>query len=281
MDENNELTPLLPLLRRFARLLLGSQQGGDILVFSTLQQLSTDRREYLFSTDLRLCLYRTLMRVWTKAAASDLLGPPARNLLGKEGKDRRQQLSALSRAVFLLRQLEEFGRDKVIAILEIDNATYDAAMVVADEEVSHLLATDVMIIEDELFIAAELENILHRLGHRVTSIVRTAKQAVKQAERHPPKLILSDIQLADGSSGIDAVRTILQTKAVPTVFVTAFPERLLTGRGSEPTYMITKPFRPEQIKAVVSQVLFFDTKLRCNLTRQQLSEVLVREWLAA
>ena len=177
--------------------------------------------------------------------------------------------------------LEEFRRDQVLCILEIDDATYDAALALADEEVCQLLATDVMIIEDEILIAAELEGILHRLGHTVSSIARTRKQAVRAAERNPPKLILSDVQLADGSSGLDAVRDIIQTRPIATVFITAYPERLLTGLGSEPTYMVTKPFRAEQIKAVISQVLFFDTRLRWNLTRQQLSEVLAREWEAA
>lgn len=279
MSQSSELSPHLPLLRRFARLLLGSQRAGDVLVLSTLQALSANKRELQSNSDIRLSLYRTLMRVWRSVESYNL--PTLDRNPSEASGEGMPQLRELSRAVFLLRQLEEFRRDQVMALLDIDDATYDAAAALADEEVSYLLATDVMIIEDELLIAAELENILHKLGHSVSSIVRTAKQAVKAAHRHPPKLILSDIQLADGSSGIDAVRDILQTTPAATVFVTAYPERLLTGRRSEPTYMITKPFRAEQIKAVVSQVLFFDTRLRWNVSRQQLSEVLAREWAQA
>ena len=279
MSQSSELSPHLPLLRRFARLLLGSQRAGDVLVLSTLQALSANKRELQSNSDIRLSLYRNLMSVWRSVEPYNLRTLD-RNPTEASGEG-LAQLRELSRAIFLLRQLEEFRRDQVMALLDIDDATYDAAAALADEEVSYLLATDVMIIEDELLIAAELESILHKLGHSVSSIVRTAKQAVKAAQRHPPKLILSDLQLADGSSGIDAVRDILQTTPAATVFVTAYPERLLTGRLSEPTYMITKPFRAEQIKAVVSQVLFFDTRLRWNVSKQHLSEVLAREWAQA
>jgi DNA-binding LytR/AlgR family response regulator len=73
-------------------------------------------------------------------------------------------------------------------------------------------------------------------------------------------MILADIQLADGSSGIDAVNEILGVLDVPVVFITAYPERLLTGERPEPAFLITKPFKPEMVKAVISQALFFDVK---------------------
>ncbi|MBU2381500.1 MAG: response regulator, partial [Alphaproteobacteria bacterium] len=75
--------------------------------------------------------------------------------------------------------------------------------------------------------------------------------------RHRPGLVLADIQLADGSSGIDAVKDILKRFDVPVIFITAFPERLLTGERPEPTFLITKPFQPETVKAAISQALFF------------------------
>jgi len=74
-----------------------------------------------------------------------------------------------------------------------------------------------------------------------------------------PGLVLADVQLADGSSGIDAVSDILGEFDVPVIFITAFPERLLTGERPEPTYLISKPFQPENVKAAISQALFFHT----------------------
>ena len=122
------------------------------------------------------------------------------------------------------------------------------------------VASDVMIIEDEPIIAMDLEALLESLGHTVTGIARTEKEALHLASTKRPKLILADIQLADGSSGIDAVNKILLNFSVPVIFITAFPERLLTGEKPEPVFLITKPFMPEMVKAMVSQALFFDIK---------------------
>ena len=77
-----------------------------------------------------------------------------------------------------------------------------------------------------------------------------------------PQLILSDIQLADGSSGIDAVNELLQECDVPVIFITAFPERLLTGQRPEPAFLITKPFSPDMVKGVIAQALFFEVNSR-------------------
>ena len=80
------------------------------------------------------------------------------------------------------------------------------------------------------------------------------------AKARAPGLVLADIQLADGSSGLDAVNEILTSIEAPVIFITAFPERLLTGEKPEPAFLVTKPFRPETVKATISQALFFDRK---------------------
>ena len=120
------------------------------------------------------------------------------------------------------------------------------------------IATDILIIEDEPLIAMDIEYIVSELGHNVTGIARTRDEAVELYKNTRPKMILADIQLADGSSGIDAVNDILTTSDLPVIFITAFPERLLTGERPEPTFLITKPFNPDMVKALISQALFFD-----------------------
>ena len=57
---------------------------------------------------------------------------------------------------------------------------------------------------------------------------------------------------------MDATRDILGRFDVPVIFITAFPERLLTGERPEPTFLITKPFQRTTVKAAISQALFFD-----------------------
>ena len=114
--------------------------------------------------------------------------------------------------------------------------------------------------EDEPLIALELERLVQGLGHRVVRIARTEQQAVEAVRLTRPGLVLADIQLADGSSGLDAVNEFLQGFSVPVIFVTAYPERLLTGTKPEPTFLVSKPFHPDALKAVISQALFFDMR---------------------
>ena len=112
-------------------------------------------------------------------------------------------------------------------------------------------------IEDEALIASHLESIIAEAGHRVVANATTAAQARILFEREQPNLVLSDVQLADGSSGIDAVDAIAQLSDVPVIFITAFPEMLLTGERPEPAFLIGKPFRDESVRTAISQALFF------------------------
>jgi CheY-like chemotaxis protein len=120
------------------------------------------------------------------------------------------------------------------------------------------IASDVMIIEDQSMIALDLSNIVEDLGHRVVHIAATRDEAVAAVEEQKPSLILADVQLADDSSGIDAVNDILKDTNVPVIFVTAYPERLLRDMHNKPAFVVTKPFMPEAIKLAVSQALFFN-----------------------
>jgi CheY-like chemotaxis protein len=124
-------------------------------------------------------------------------------------------------------------------------------------EITRGIRTDVLIIEDETVIALDLAAIVEDMGHSVSHIAISRSDAVKAAQTKPPGLILADIQLADDSSGIDAVKDILAQTRVPAIFITAYPERLLTGERPEPTFLITKPFLPDSVKAAIGQALFF------------------------
>jgi DNA-binding LytR/AlgR family response regulator len=78
-------------------------------------------------------------------------------------------------------------------------------------------------------------------------------------------MILADIQLADKSSGIDAVNEILaELGDRPVVFITAFPERLLTGERPEPAFLITKPYSEDQVRSAVAQAMFFTSTETLN-----------------
>ena len=140
-------------------------------------------------------------------------------------------------------------------ILGSSIAAVSTDIVTARQFITDSLQASVMIIEDEAIIALHIRSIVEGLGHSVTGVARTRTEAVALAEKSRPELVLADISLADGSSGIDAVKDILSAMSVPVIFITAFPERLLTGERPEPTYLITKPFEPETVIATIGQAL--------------------------
>jgi CheY-like chemotaxis protein len=193
------------------------------------------------------------------------LGQKARALATPQPGDAavRKRLLALtppSRQAFMLLALEGFSLESAAEILELSVAEVASLVEVARREVAEQIATDILIIEDELLIAHDLKRMMLELGHRVIAIARTREEALAGARARPPGLILADIQLADGSSGIDAANEILLEHDVPVVFITAYPERLLTGRRPEPTFLLTKPFNVDDVRVVVSQALFFNTR---------------------
>jgi CheY-like chemotaxis protein len=161
-----------------------------------------------------------------------------------------------------LRTVEGFSVAEIAAILDRSQESVGALIAQAGRDIAQQVATNILIIEDESIIALDIEAMVQELGHGVTGIARTHKEAVASIRAQKPGLVLADIHLADGSSGLDAVNEILASIDVPVIFITAYPERLLTGEKPEPTFLITKPFQPDTVRATISQALFFDRRAR-------------------
>jgi DNA-directed RNA polymerase specialized sigma24 family protein len=252
----------LPYLRRFARAVTGSQKSGDAYVASTLEAILADPGIFATGLQPRTALYRAFLTIlnsidWnTKKAAEP--GSP-----GMEAANRNLEILApRARQAFMLVAVEEFPPQEAAVVMDVSENELEALIDEAGREIARQLATDVVIIEDEPLIALDLERLVTTLGHRVVKIARTERQAVEAARAAQPGLILADVQLADGSSGLDAVNKILGSFSVPVIFITAYPQRLLTGTRPEPTFLITKPFHPDNVKAIISQALFFDIRGR-------------------
>lgn len=250
----------LPLLRRFARAVTGSQTSGDAYVAAMLESLIADISIMPKEDDDKVAVYKLFISVfdrldvtpksietpfaWEMRAAHNLLNLPKRE-----------------RIAFLLMALEGFSSAAAATVLNVSEAEFSRLIDDATRQISEQVVTDVMIIEDEPLIALDIEQMVEELGHTVTGIARTHSEAIKLYAETKPKLVLADIQLADGSSGIDAVNDILKTdSSIPVIFITAFPERLLTGERPEPAFLVTKPFNPDMVKALISQALFFNER---------------------
>jgi DNA-directed RNA polymerase specialized sigma24 family protein len=241
-----------PYLRRFARAVTGSQAEGDNLVQRMMEGLLAGAVRLPAELPLRTGLYRALIAAWRERRTAGADG-------GAElGLDQRlQSLDPERRAALLLVAMEGFDPAEAAQVLDITTEDLDKQLVLAQSELESELATDVLIIEDEPIIALDLTRLVRELGHRVTGTAATRQEAVALASAHAPGLVLADIRLADGSNGMDAANEILALVDVPVIFITAFPEHLLTGDRPEPAFLITKPFREEAVKALIGQALFF------------------------
>jgi CheY-like chemotaxis protein len=238
--------PELPFLRRYARAMTGSQKKGDAAVREVLEALLAFPETFDAAKPPRAELYRLFHHLWQPNP--DLSDPSS-------GDGLVARLPLQSRQALLLTAVEGFSIREAADILNSSVATVAADIATARQSITDSLQASVMIIEDEAIIALHIRSIVEGLGHSVTGVARTRSEAVALAERTRPELVLADISLADGSSGIDAVKDILSAMSVPVIFITAFPERLLTGERPEPTYLITKPFEPETVVATIGQAL--------------------------
>lgn len=250
MSYVSQFGPHLPYLRRYARALTGAQKSGDQYVRAALTALSEDPSAIDKESSPPVALYKFFHRIWGSTGAQLDSGE-------MQADAKLQKLTPLSRQAFLLTSLEGFVVADVANILDMPEADVNALIAEAQRDLESQLKTKVLIIEDEPIIAADLEGLVTELGHQVTDIATTHEEAVRMAKLEAPGLILCDIQLADNSSGVDAAHEILSTIDVPLIFITAFPERLLTGEKPEPTYLITKPFEENTVKAAIGQALFF------------------------
>jgi DNA-directed RNA polymerase specialized sigma24 family protein len=249
----------LPFLRRYARALSGSQASGDAYVAATLESLIASPQILQSASNPRVALYRLFSRIWNSVAVN---GEPNTGVAVLPPEQHLTQITPRPRQAFLLVALEGFSEEAAAEVLDCDLKTLRALVEESGRELAAEIATDVLIIEDETFIAMDIEELVESLGHHVIGIARTHGEAVALAKRKRPGLILADIQLADGSSGLDAVNELLGSLEVPVIFITAFPERFLTGRRPEPAFLIAKPFQLAVVSAVVSQALFFGRKAR-------------------
>ena len=247
------LAPHLPFVRRYGRALTGDQATGDNYVRAALEAMAAGEIELPQATSPRVALYKAFHAIWTSSGAQ--LEDEGPNLT--DPTRRLMRIAPRSRQAFLLTALEGFTGPETADILETDLTEVNRLIAQAQTEIDAELATDVLIIEDEAVISADIEALVTELGHRVVAVATTRDEAVSAVADRRPGLILADIQLADGSSGIDAAKDILRVHDVPVIFITAFPERLLTGERPEPTFLITKPFLADNVKAAIGQALFF------------------------
>ena len=256
MDLSQSIAADLPFLRRYARALTGNQSTGDRYAAATLEAILADTTQFDMKISPRAALFRTFHLIWSSAGAP--IAEDDSNTLEQRAQMHLSGLTKDTREALLLHTIEGFDLHELGQVLQTTPALAQQLVQKARTEMEKSVRGAVMIIEDEAFIAMDIESIVTAMGHRVTGIARTHSGAVTLGAKERPDLILADIKLADNSSGIDAVHDLLATLGnVPVIFITAFPDRLLTGARPEPTFLIGKPYTEEQVRSAVSQAMFF------------------------
>lgn len=262
----------LPFLRRYARALTGSQEAGDSYVRATLESIAMQNGSRSRGISSRVGLYRQFHLVCSSMRSGDGKAPEENSEARRAAQAHLSSIGTVSRQALLLTALEGFSVQDAGRILDRSPEEIRALVDEAIREVAEGLSTRVLIIEDESVIALDLATISKELGHAVLPVAITRQEALDIAAHETPGLILADIQLSDGSSGIEAVRDILASRHIPVVFITAYPERLLTGQRPEPTFLISKPFLPSTVKAIMSQALFLHPPATASSSNHPSSE---------
>jgi CheY-like chemotaxis protein/DNA-directed RNA polymerase specialized sigma24 family protein len=253
-SDANSILKLLPFVRRYARALTGSQTRGDNYVRLCLETILAEPGR-MEGEDAKLQLFKAFHDAWR---AVDTQIASSRSSLSERGPQISRGLAALpslERQVLLLTFLEEFSLEDTASIVGVNQEQARLLLDNARNEVQLVSSVPILIIEDEPMIALELGRIVRDLGHRVCGTAARQSEAIELAARAQPALILADIQLKGRDSGIAAVQEILKNVEVPVIFVTGFPERLLTGDKLEPAFVVPKPFSPEMLKAAIGQAL--------------------------
>jgi CheY-like chemotaxis protein/DNA-directed RNA polymerase specialized sigma24 family protein len=252
---SKQITKELPYLRRYARALVGNQTQGDDLAIHTLEAILSQAEQDFDTGSFKVSLFKKFHQIWLKTPRSETVPHDAE--LGK-AMQHLSQLAPNSREVLLLHTIEKFSRSDIAAIMEIDAGAVGQLLQTAHDDMKRNLTGQVLIIEDEQLIAKDISALVEGLGHSITGIARTYDDAIALTKDIVPDLILSDIQLATEPSGIEAVRSLHDRHGdIPVIYITAFPEMLLTGEGQEPTFLITKPFKEDQVQSAISQAMFF------------------------
>jgi DNA-directed RNA polymerase specialized sigma24 family protein/CheY-like chemotaxis protein len=255
MSVSHDIVRLLPYLRRYARALTGSQTTGDQYVRVCLEAILAEPDRLKNAGDLRVELFAVFHDAWDIV---DSAIPKAEGAAEDDGIKRQlAALPSVERQVLLLIALERFSTAETARVLGIDEAEVVRKLELARQELRRQATTRVLIIEDEPVIAMDVAGIVESLGHEVIGIAGRHAEAVELAKKHNPGLVLADVQLQDGDSGILTVQEIMRTMDAPVIFVTGFPERLLTGDRVEPAFIVTKPFDPETLKVAIVQALSF------------------------
>lgn len=237
-------------VRQFARAIFADRLIGDELTRLALAKVNIDPNG---STDSLSDLLHAFLHTWRMASSGK---PTEKSLFSDEAL-----LAALpeppgdDRLMLLLVDVLSFSPETAAKIISLNDKDPYKALEMGRQIVSLPRKARAIIIEDEPLIAADLREIMSSMGIEVVGEANTADKAVSLSKREKPNIILADYNLVGMKTGADAVMEIQDMNNCPVVFITGYPEQVLTGEDVEPDFVIAKPYRIESVKAAVAHCL--------------------------
>lgn len=230
-------------IRRYAFCILGNRQLSDIAVESALDSLVSEAASVSGRAISRLDFYRKV----NQASAAT----PA-NVSAVAGSGLHAQFHRLSREqrqVVALHAVIGLPFIDIASVMDMPEKTvrlfYARALLMLREK-----PATVLIIEDEVFIAIDLQQILQKLGLSVAGIAKNRAEALRIAGFTRPSLILADYKLRD-DTGVAVVKAIREQMPASVIYVTSHPDEAAATRDCEDDLVIAKPFNPHALAAAV------------------------------
>lgn len=133
-------------------------------------------------------------------------------------------------------------------------------------------ALNILVVEDEILVATDIEETLLSLGYKVQNCVASGKAAISEVEKNLPDLILMDIMLKGDMTGIEAARLITQKHDVPVIYLTANADiaTIEKAKISLPYGYIIKPFTERDLQTNIEIARFkFENDMKAKLESDQ------------
>lgn len=237
----------LALLRRYFRAVVGDQQAGDKLVSSLAPRL-------LLTEKSTVALLTAATRLWRQLVKDD--AAPAFSS--------RTIAEALSPALSLERQagvmVDVFGLTLQQAAGALNRSAGEVTRLLAEGRrvTGRPIGGRVLVVDDDPLIARHLAGIVAARGAAEVQVAASYDEAVGLASVRRFDLALCDYDLGRGRNGLDVVRVLSAEHDTTCVFVTAYPDEVLSGSDHEPAFVIIKPFRDEVVAAALSYAVTQD-----------------------
>lgn len=117
---------------------------------------------------------------------------------------------------------------------------------------------NILIVEDEMVTALDLQNQIRKLGYGVTALARSGEEAIQLTQQSNPDLVLMDLHLTGPMTGLEASKRIREVnEQVPVVYLTAYPSILMRSpdQMQKPYMCLSKPVSMPDLRTIIEIAL--------------------------